>query len=340
MNKFRFLTSLFILISFLTACGTSDGDTSNNSPALDSEAGQTAVAQTVETQLAQNPTEGSSSPTEIPPTPTLVPPTSIPASPTPIPPTAIPPTPIPNMKVFAIVDGFTGFLLGGSQNGVWLSADMTAPYVLDGEEYRLFNSTEYLGIGIGSKAGTIENGPCTRNYTVELDPKPDYVPVLEIAGSWDVLPRTTTRLAPAEVYKDAIQELLIQQGIANPEVEIINILRVDLEGDGVDEVLINAVHMVSGGLLPPVTAGDYSLIVLRKIINGEVVTIPLVLDTYLESKELAYPTIHTIGGVYDLNGDGRLDIFVKGSRWEGQSVSIFDIEGETARLTLSTGCHQ
>ena len=314
---------LLLLAFLLSACGTNAAPTQTQSP--------TATD-----------TPSSSTSTLIPNTPAVPTPTAnpkdIPA--TTIPPSLIPPTPTPDMSVFAIIDGRTSYLLGGSQNGVWLSADMTAPYVLDGEEYRLFNSTEHLGNGIGNKAETIENGPCTRNYTVALDPKPDYVPVLEIAGSWDVLPRTTTRLAPAVVYKDAIEELLIQQGITNPEVEIINILRVDLEGDGVDEVLINAVHMASRAVLPPVTAGDYSLIVLRKIVNGEVVAIPLVIDIYLESKELAYPTIYTIGGVYDLNGDGRLDIFVEGRRWEGRSVSIFDIEGETAHLALSVGCNQ
>lgn len=311
---------LLFLALLLSACGSNATPTQTLFPS-DTPASITLTSiPNTPSLTGQDPTH-----TTAPPTPTASP---------------IPPTPTPDMNIYAIIDGSTSFLIGGSQNGVWLSADMTASNILNGEEYRLFNSTEYLGIGIGDKAETIENGPCTRNYTVSLDPKPDYVPLIEIAGSWDVLPRTTTRLAPAVVYKEAIEELLIQQGITNPEVEIINKLKVDLEGDGVDEVLINAVHMASGAVLPPVSVGDYSLIVLRKIVNGEVATIPLVLDVYLEANDLAYPTIHTIGGVYDLNGDGRLDIFVKGRRWEGQSMSIFDIKGETANLVLTTGCNQ
>lgn len=254
-------------------------------------------------------------------------------APSPVPPTI---TPIPG--VFAIVDGDTGFLIGGSQDTAWLNADMTAPYLIGGEEYRLFNSTEYLGNGLGTKAGTIEAGPCTRNYTVALDPEPEFMPALLVGGTWDVLPRTTMRLAPAQVYKDEIETLLIDQGIADPVVAIISILRVDLEGDGVDEVLITAIQMASGGVLPPVTAGDYSLIVLRKLVDGEVVTMPLVMDIYLESEDLAYPTVYIIGGVYDLNGDGRLEVVLEGKRWEGQSVSVFDIEGAHASLVLGVSC--
>lgn len=310
---------LLLLTLLLSACGTSAAPTQTQPLNTNAPDTPTSIPNTP-SLTGQGPTH-----TTAPPTPTASP---------------IPPTPTPDMNIYAVIDGFTGYLIGGSQNGVWLSADMTASNILNGEEYRLFNSTEYLGISIGTNAETIENGPCTRNYTVSLDPKPDYVPLIEIAGNWDVLPRSTTRLAPAVVYKEAIEKLLIQQGITNPEVEIINKLKVDLEGDGVDEVLINAVHMASGAILPPVSVGDYSLIVLRKIVNGEVATIPLVLDVYLEANDLAYPTIHTIGGVYDLNGDGRLDIFVKGRRWEGQSMSIFDIKGETANLVLMTGCNQ
>ena len=41
---------------------------------------------------------------------------------------------------------------------------------------------------------------------------------------------------------EAVRDFLKARGIADPKVRIIRILRVDLEGDGEEEVLINATN--------------------------------------------------------------------------------------------------
>lgn len=255
-----------------------------------------------------------------------------------IPPSPIPPSLTPNPEVFAIIDGWTGFLVGGSKNYAWLNADMTAPYLLGGEEYRFFtdNTMSNSGSAIGNLAQPVEDGPCYSNYTVELTP--ELGSGIKLSGNWDVFPRTRTRLEPNEVYGDVIETYLIEQNVADPEVEIYYIYKIDLEGDGIDEVLITAIHMTSRGVLPPVTVGDYSIIVMRKLIDGDVVTIPLVSDIYFESNEFAYPTVYTIDEFYDLNGDGRLEVVVRGNRWEGRSVSVFDIDGANASRVLGVSC--
>lgn len=265
--------------------------------------------------------------------------TPLPPIDSPIPPTNTPvPTVIP--QVNAIIDGETGFLLGGSQNGNWLHADMVASTVGEGDKYQLFNTTEYIGEGIGTKAQSINEGPCTKNYSVELNPKPDFIPNLLVEGEWNVTPRFSTRIASNQVYKDSIEEILLEKQIIDPEVMITYILKVDLEGDGVDEVLIIAINFEDGKISPSVKSGNYSLIVLRKIVGGIVETIPLVFDVYLEDNDLAYPTFYLIDGIFDLNGDGRLDIVVEGKSWEGKEIAIFDIEQGIANQVLTVSCSE
>ena len=58
-----------------------------------------------------------------------------------------------------------------------------------------------------------------------------------------------------------------QKGFARPEVHITSVLRVDLDGDGQEEVLVSA---TTPHTLSKITRPYYSLVMLRKIIQGTV----------------------------------------------------------------------
>ena len=64
------------------------------------------------------------------------------------------------------------------------------------------------------------------------------------AGSpWNALPRKPAIAdATQSVYVEAVCDFLKNRGIADPKVRITRILRVDLEGDGEEEVLISATN--------------------------------------------------------------------------------------------------
>ena len=233
-----------------------------------------------------------------------------------------------------------GFLIGGSQDGNWLIADVTAPYVADGEEYRLINSIENIGVGIGMRAESIPDGPCTQNYTVSFSSESDSTPNLLVGGRWDVSPRTSTRIPSNQGYKEVVEKLLIDHQVLDPMVMIPYIYEVDLEGDGVNEILITAINFEDGRISPSVKTGNYSIIALQKIIDGKVVTIPLVFDVYLQDEELAYPMFYLVQGIFDLNGDGQLDIVVKGSGWERRSILVYDVYAEEVAKVLEVYCAQ
>jgi hypothetical protein len=77
---------------------------------------------------------------------------------------------------------------------------------------------------------------------VSLSQKPEGG-VIRLAAPWNALPRKP-RIADTtqQVYVDAVRDFLKTKGIEQPKVKIDNILRVDLDGDGEDEVLISATN--------------------------------------------------------------------------------------------------
>lgn len=238
-----------------------------------------------------------------------------------------------------ILDAGTGYLLGASRDHLWLDADRAAAHIHGHERYDMFADSLYLRDATGTIAFPIESpGPCAGNYFVTLDPAPYVTPAVAIAGNWNVTPRLPVELSPhIQVYKDVVADLLLQQGIEEPQVQLSEVLQIDLEGDGINEVLITANHILDG-VFPPVEAGDYSLVMLRKIVAGDVISLPLVVEVYPQAEELAYPYVHTVVGVLDLNDDGSLEVVVHGARWEGMRMLIFEIEGGDIHIVLSVTC--
>ena len=110
--------------------------------------------------------------------------------------------------------------------------------------------------------------------TVPLSPKPDKG-AIALAAPWNALPRKprvsdTTQ----KVYVDAVRDFLKTKGIEQPKVKVDNIVRVDLNGDGEDEVLISATNYFSKDDRVPMRspAGSYSMVLLRRVMTGKVET--------------------------------------------------------------------
>ena len=61
------------------------------------------------------------------------------------------------------------------------------------------------------------------------------------------------------VYRQAAAAILRAHGIAQPHVQLTQVLRVDLDGDGAPEVLVTATYY-QDGIAPHAAAGNYSLV--------------------------------------------------------------------------------
>lgn len=244
-------------------------------------------------------------------------------------------------SVHPIVDAQTGYLIGGSQNGKWINARETAKALQGGEKYVVYGNSTKAGETSGSKASTGE-APCEETQWVSL--KKNFNGVLGVSEMANPIPRNVRpQNLDQKIYRDEVVRILKAHKIKNPKVVISQIWRVDLDGDKTQEVLISATNYAGQKAAPKnissnATAGEYSLVLLRKIVNGKVQTMTLAQEIYAQNKEFSAPNIHSLAGVYDLNGDGKMEIVLNSRYYEGDWMSVIEVKGGQAKEVLSAGC--
>ena len=169
-----------------------------------------------------------------------------------------------------IVEVQTGYLFGAVSDGKWIKEDATAKLIGDETTYQVYGLMRALGEAKAGKPKQ-EGGPCEETLFVSLSPKPEKG-VIAIAAPWNALPRKPQVTDPTQnVYVDAVRDFLKTKGIVQPKVKIDGILRVDLEGDGEDEVLISTTNYFSKDHRMPMRspAGSYSMVLLRRVVAGK-----------------------------------------------------------------------
>jgi hypothetical protein len=227
------------------------------------------------------------------------------------------------------------YLLGGVQQGKWIDAAATARQLRGGERYRIYTTTGQAGVSAGTVSASEDI--CADTWFIKLKPQPRDSEFVAFGGTHNPLPRKPRLFNPnSAVYRQAVADILRAHGIANPDVRITKLVRVDLEGDGVDEVVMSATRLSTNN--PAVNAGDYSLVVVRKIVNGKVQTITLGENYYPKAQSFVAPNTFTIPAIADFNGDGKLEIMVNWGYYEGSGAELYSIQGSRATNVLSSGC--
>src|SRR4029077_17173789 len=150
----------------------------------------------------------------------------------------------PATDLHPIVEVESGYLFGAISDGKWIKADETEKLIGDETTYRVYGLTQALDEAKGGKPKAVED-VCTEMLSVSLSPKPEKG-VIAIAAPWNALPRKPQVTDPTQkAYVDAVRNFLRTKEIDEPKVKIDNVLRVDLDGDGEDEVLISATNYFS-----------------------------------------------------------------------------------------------
>ena len=239
--------------------------------------------------------------------------------------------------VHLVVDASEAMLFGAVSDRHWLPVESAAPLIQEGMKYGLYTLTRRLGESRGRKARPL-SGPCSNPRVDIVDVPQVDADVIAVSANWDALPRTpSVHSTRQRAYRDLVAKWLRAKGIADPVVNITQLLRIDLEGDDTDEVLI-AANLIRGAGTSA-RAGDYSVVLLRKIMKGEVQTIPLVEEYYFTGciGECA-PAVHRIAALLDLNGDGVIEVVLAWRDYEGRGKTVYQTEGDEVKKVLSWAC--
>jgi hypothetical protein len=239
--------------------------------------------------------------------------------------------------VHLVVDASEAILFGAVNDGRWLSAASAAPLTQEGVKYGLYTLTRRLGESRGGKARP-PSEPCSNPSLDIVDVPQVDADVIAISANWNALPRTPSiHGARQRAYRDLVAKWLREHGIADPLVNITQLLRIDLEGDNTDEVLIAANLLRGAGT--SARPGDYSVVLLRKTTKGEVQTIPLVEEYYLaDCVRKCAPAAHRVAALLDLNGDGVIEVMLAWRDYKGRGKTVYQVQGGEVRNVLSWAC--
>lgn len=157
-----------------------------------------------------------------------------------------------------------------------------------------------------------------------------------ISAPWDLQPHLFEAVTDDGTYSAFAAELLSSRGLDVAKPVIKQLFRTDLEGDGVNEVLVVAEEVEPGLIM---VDGDYSILFLRKVIEGEVQTAVLGSTVILPGDD-PFGAAFSIGAVADLSGDGKMEIVVDLAYFEGLGVEVYEYVNDDlgALSQLAVGC--
>ncbi len=146
------------------------------------------------------------------------------------------------------------------------------------------------------------------------------------------VPRRVALLSPSNpVYRGVVAGFLSRHGVRGAKVRITRLVRTDLDGDGGDEVLIEASSRDGLARVSPTIGGgpgDYSLLLLRTVRGGRAVEIPL---DFAAGRKAAGDT--RLRAIADFDGDGRMEIVLSWGAWESGGAELWAFRrGRATRL--------
>src|SRR5688572_16494845 len=163
-------------------------------------------------------------------------------------------------------DSSSFLVVGGIKKGDgWISGVQAAQYMFNEMDYDFFNPKESIQI----KGSTLEFDPtCGNHFMTSSVALPE--PMVGVASGWITEKRGATELStndPANIQ--AVAGWFQSQGNSPAEIHITRILQVDIEGDGVNEILLSASYFTEKFAFLTET-GDYSIVLMRKVIGNNV----------------------------------------------------------------------
>lgn len=227
-------------------------------------------------------------------------------------------------------------LMGWWDGGWVVPAGLGDMPIEGGERYQvvMLDQPEFSAIGSAVRL-------CEPSQSLVIDMDPPLPGDFREAGAIAILADWELRPSPMSVlgelsgeHRDAVIDVLEPLGILS-EPEPYQHLAVDLEGDGGEEVIIVA-KQVADDIIA--RQGDYSVVLLRKSIDGEWQT--GILEVSLAEPGSPYVLSHSVAAAADLNGDGKMEIVVDAAYYEGAGSVAYEYVNDDlgAVSVLNGGC--
>lgn len=140
-----------------------------------------------------------------------------------------------------------------------------------------------------------------------------------------------------ETYQRAVAALLRGQGLNVARARLAQLLRVDLNGDGIEEVLMAASSRPDYGHTPQEKRGDYSVLAIRYVDNGVVKA--KILDASISKKVVAFsaPGYFEVMSCVDIDGDGKMEIIGANGYYEGNGFEVWNFDGHDVKSVINAG---
>jgi hypothetical protein len=237
------------------------------------------------------------------------------------------------------VDLPSGLIIGAHAGGKWLSSEQAGKALEPGRKYRLFTLTGKTGDAVGGQAAPNAE-VCPDVWEQTMQPATEKS-AIALALPWNPMPRTAKASDKTqEIYVKAAHDFLVSKGIAKPVVKITQLLRIDLDGDGKDEVLLSATNYPGepGESPPSAAAGNYSFVLLRHVVDGKAQTKLIDGQFFPKASESETPYRYEVSGLLDLDGDGRLEVILYSAYYEGATVTVWHFGAGKLHKVLEIGC--
>ena len=242
-------------------------------------------------------------------------------------------------EVHPIIELKESCVIGGVKSQRWVAAEHIAKAVKPKQKLNLYTLSGPAGEFTIDKISSDDCG----GESVESSSKATEGVAIS-APTWEVMPRTPRPLDRKDTtYTKVVSDILISNGLRKPEVEINEGYKVDLDGDGKDEVVILASSFKRGvGELTGVghgsSSGDYALVLVRKIVDDKVKNIFIIKDLRRGENEGPLVRGYHLSAIADLNGDGVMELVLYDAYHEGSASHVIEIKGSKATFVLTCAC--
>jgi hypothetical protein len=155
-----------------------------------------------------------------------------------------------------------------------------------------------------------------------------------ISAGWVITPHLVEQLEDDGTYSAFASDLLAERGLDVPDPTLKQIFQVDLEGDGVNEVLVVAEDVTEGLIAQD---GDYSIVFMRQTVQGDVRT-SILGESVVVTAEGPFVLSYSVSALADLNGDAVMEIVLTSAYYEGIGVEVWESTAEGPLMRISSGC--